>query len=85
MKPVRTPWTNSLYKLEGGTDENDLPIEKTHDADEHPVLVSTWEVSPQEAQEIVKGKRIQVIIWGEEHPPIAVILEGDADESDAKA
>jgi hypothetical protein len=75
MKPVRTAFTNMLFKLEGGTDENDLPAEKTHDADEKDVLVTTWEVTPQEAQEIVKGKRIELVVWGEEHPPVALRIE----------
>jgi hypothetical protein len=75
MKPVRTAFTNMLFKLEGGTDENDLPCEKTHDGDEKDVLVTTWEVTPQEAQEIVKGKRIELVVWGEEHPPVALRIE----------
>jgi len=75
VKPVRTAFTNVLFKLEGGSEENDLPAEKTHDADEKDVLVTTWEVSPQEATQIAKGKRIELIVWGEEHPPVALRVE----------
>lgn len=81
MRPVRSAFTNAIFKLEGGTDENDLPIEKTHDADENEILVSTWEVTPQEAQQIVKGKRIELVIWGTEHPAVALKVEEDEDEA----
>ena len=85
MKPVRTPWTNALYKLEGGSDENDLPLEKNHDADEHEILLSTWELTNEERKAVADGKRIEVIIWGEEHPPIALRVEEVEDGSEAKA
>lgn len=82
MKPVRTAFTNMVFKLQGGSDDNDLPVEKNHDADEKDILISTWYVSPQESQQIANGRRIELIVWGEEHPPVTLRLEEeDRDEA----
>lgn len=69
MRPRRTPSSNKVYRLVGGNEDNDLwvqagPMEGTNE----PVIASTWELSPEERQEIADGA-----VWGTAQPPVAVV------------
>jgi len=72
MDPIRTHASNVCFKLDGGTDENDLWIEKDVDLLDQPVLISTWEPTPGERALIAAGAAIELIVWGEGHPPVAI-------------
>lgn len=75
MKPVRTEHTSLTFKLAGGTEENDLPAEVMHDGGS-PVFCTTWELTEAEKDEIcMGGKRIQLLVWGRSHPPVALRIE----------
>jgi len=83
MKPIRTAFTNRLFKLEGGTEENDLPVEACEDEAENTILVSTWELSVDERLKIWKGAKVELLVWGTEHPPVAIRIANRENEQDA--
>jgi len=73
VKPARTPFTNRIYKLQGGTKENDLPVEMNVDVKDVPVMISTWvTLDEAERERLVSGAPIELIVWGEAHPPVAI-------------
>lgn len=77
MKPIRTVDTNSVFKLRGGTEENDLPLSRIHHEDGSITNCSTWELTDEERQAIAAGANIDLFVWGFNHPPVslAVFLE----------
>lgn len=75
MRPRRTPRSNTVLTLPGGNEDHDLFVEKATDTAEHPVFVSTWELSAPERVAIAAGARIDLIVWGEHHPPVALRIE----------
>lgn len=77
MKPVRTSKTTATYRLVGGTEENDLPVE-IGEEDGKPVLVSTWYLSEEERRRISIGKRVVLTVWGIHTPPVALSVEEES-------
>lgn len=74
MKPIRTPHTNAIYKLKGGTDENDLPVEQSLDESGNPCLVSTWQLDDEERAAIAQGGTISLCVWGDGTPPVSLAV-----------
>lgn len=74
MKPVTTPETNALYHLVGGTEENDLPVEKGNGPDEGPYTISEWVLTPPEREAIACGGRIQLMMRTHAVPPTAILV-----------
>jgi hypothetical protein len=74
MKPRRTHSSNAVLKLPGGTEDNDLWIEATHNSEDpaEPVLVSVWELAPEERELIAAGANIELAVHGSAHPPVAM-------------
>lgn len=70
MKPVRTKHTNQVFKLSGGTEENDLPVERVINRDGSITLRSTWVLNEYERQAIADGGNIDLVVWGAGHPPV---------------
>ncbi len=75
MKPTKTPLTNCIFKLPGGTDDNHLPVQVAVDQEHRPVLVSVWAPTEDERQAIARGANIELCIWGAEQPPVSLALE----------
>jgi hypothetical protein len=72
VKPIATPLTDLTFKLDGGTEENDLPV-TTYDKDlGGPCFGSTWAPSYEERLAIADGANIELIVWGDGHPPVAI-------------
>lgn len=74
MKPIRTPTTTTVFKLPGGTDENDLPAEIVIDQDGRLVLETAWQPTAAELEAIVNGAPVTLRVWGEQHPPVSVTV-----------
>lgn len=74
MKPIYTHHTNATYTLPGGNESNNLPINKTVSADGKKILISTWQLDDSERELISKKGVIELIIWGEGHPPVALAV-----------
>lgn len=73
MKPRRTVESNRVYRLAGGTEDNDLWVTVTEDVDGVACVASAWEPSPEERQAIADGANVGLVIWGLAHPPVAII------------
>lgn len=73
VKPRRTHESNRVYRLPGGTEDNDLWVTETFDSErpEQQVIVSVWEPSPEERAAIAAGANLELAVWGEQ-PPVAL-------------
>jgi len=71
MNPVQTDFNNRVFKLVGGTEDNDLPVQSTTINGE-TVSISTWELEEGELEDIIHSKRVELIVWGVGHPPVAL-------------
>lgn len=74
MKPRRTPESNRVFSLEGGTEDNDLWLEAMKCTDGAPKLVSVWEFNDEEREAIAAGAQIELHVWGNGHPPVALAV-----------
>lgn len=70
MKPRRTHRSTTVFRLEGGNEDNDLWVEPCED-DGTPVLSSVWEPSPAERAKIAAGENVELLVWGGQ-PPVAL-------------
>lgn len=76
MKPAQTPEVNAIFKLEGGDDSNNLPLQKATTVDGEAVLVSRWELTGEEREAVYNGALIRLVVWGTGTPPVALAVEG---------
>lgn len=82
MRSRRTPSSNFVYRLGGGTEDNDLHVQRAPAAEvgEHPdspvaglpAIVSVWEPSPEERAALACGANIELRVIGELQPPVSV-------------
>lgn len=72
MRPRRTPFTDCVFRLPGGTEDNDLWVARDTSEEGAPILRSTWQPSKKEREAIAAGENIELIIWDSSHPPVAV-------------
>lgn len=72
MKPRRTHDSNTVFRLVGGTEDNDLWAQQAVDANGSPVIATVWEPTLQERQAIASGENVELIVWGRTTPPVAV-------------
>jgi hypothetical protein len=72
MKPRRTHFTDRVFGLPGGTEDNDLWVYDLEDNDGNHLICSVWEPSPEERAAIASGENVRLIIWGRGLPPIAM-------------
>lgn len=72
MKPRRTVTSTNVYRLVGGTEDNDLWV-TTYAPDEGgPCIGSTWELSDEERAAIAAGANVELLVFGTAQPPVAV-------------
>lgn len=73
MKPRRTVFTDRVFALPGGTDDNDL---WTYVAatDNGPAIASVWVPTDEERAAIAAGENIRLIVFGTGMPPVALDL-----------
>jgi hypothetical protein len=72
VKPRRTVFSNKVFRLLGGNEDSDLWAKTGTDPDGDPVISTTWVPTDDERREIAAGHNIEVIVWGESHPAMAV-------------
>lgn len=77
MKPRRTHFSNMVFRLPGGTEDNDLWTYQGADTSGHVVTCSTWVPTDDERRAIADGANVEVILWSDEQPPIDVRLGTD--------
>lgn len=74
MKPRRTHTSNKVFRLVGGTEDNDLWVERAADVDGAMILISTWVPTFEERERIYNGENIALVVWGSGMPPVHVTL-----------
>lgn len=63
----------ALGRPQGMTDEECAPLSVFigNDVDRRPVVISCWKLTDEELAEVIRTRRVWVIIHGETMPPIA--------------
>lgn len=74
MKPRRTVVSNRVFRLPGGTEDNDLWVYADIDTRGEPVIRSTWVPTEDERKAIAEGQNIELVVWGAGHPPVNMQL-----------
>lgn len=72
MKPRRTVLSDTVFRLPGGNEDNDLWVTTYGEDQGGPCIGSTWELTDDERAAIAAGANIELIVWGTGHPPVAV-------------
>lgn len=72
MDPIRTPRSNTVLTLPGGTSANDLPASKGTDGQDRPMFESVWQPDELERTHLANGAPVILHVWGERHPPVSV-------------
>jgi hypothetical protein len=71
VKPRRTYDSNFVFRLLGGTEDNDLWVERRNSS-QGPMISSVWEPTKEERQAIAHGANLELFVWGDGHPPVAI-------------
>jgi hypothetical protein len=74
MKPRRTRYSNRVYRLEGGTEDNDLWVEENFE--EHTIR-SVWQLTDEERQKVADGQNVYLVCWGVQIP-VAIQRRGQS-------
>lgn len=74
MKPRRTVESTTVFRLVGGNEDNDLWVTQAVDNHGLPVIVSCWQPTADERQAIADGANLELVVWGEGTPPVAMGL-----------
>jgi hypothetical protein len=72
MKPRRTHFSNQVYRLPGGNEDNDLWVYVDRHEDGSPLVRSCWVPTDEERQAIAEGANVELVVWGLGHPPVAM-------------
>ena len=72
MKARRTHQTTRVFRLPGGTEDNDLWVYDLTDETGYHVIASVWEPSEEERQKIASGWNVRLFVWGDGIPPFAM-------------
>lgn len=79
MKARRTPSSNSVFRLPGGTEDNDLHVRRGVGLDTlveddpcagDPYVASVWEPDPEERAALATGSNVELVILGVGVPPL---------------
>lgn len=73
MKARRFHAANKVFRLEDGNEDNDLWVEQAISENSEPLLISVWELTPDERQRIANGENIALVVWGTGHPPVMLV------------
>lgn len=74
MRARRTHASNGVFALRGGNEDNDLWVQRAVDVNDNPVICSVWVPTPSERRRIARGENIELIVWGEGTPPVAMTV-----------
>lgn len=62
-----------VFRLTGGTEDNDLWLEKMEEAGK-TCLRSVWVPTPEERKLLAKDHNVELIVWGDSTPPVAIAV-----------
>jgi hypothetical protein len=72
LRPRRTHHSNQVFRLPGGNEDNDLWVENNGEQ-----LISVYVPTEEQRQAIADGGNILVCLWGQAHPPIALLVDDE--------
>jgi hypothetical protein len=72
VKPRRTVYSNAVFSLPGGNEDNDLWLMRDEHTDGSPLLRSCWVPTDEERKKIAEGANIELIVWGGGRPPVSM-------------
>lgn len=75
LKPRRTARSTGVIRLPGGTEDNDLWVERRTDDENNDVIFSTWELSDEQRKQVEEGGNITLCVWGVTTPPLAMLVD----------
>ncbi len=76
MTPVKfSGYTGVLQAPESMPDVMPLPFFRGEDTEGVPVVISCWELTESELQEVIKTKRVWLSVVGRSAPPVRVSAE----------
>lgn len=78
MKAMRTHLSNDVFCLAGGTEDNDLWVTRARTQSGERVICSTWVLTDEERDYIAKGGNIELVVWSDGHPPVAMRVTDNA-------
>lgn len=83
MRPISTRQTNGTLGPPPGmeADVDPLPVQR-FEREGLPVIVSTWELDEAELAEIARSRRLELHVWGQIHPPVALAVAAEIGEED---
>jgi hypothetical protein len=70
LRPRRTHDSNTVWRLAGGTEDNDLWAQNLPDGR----VISTWVPTDEQRARIAAGANIDLCVWGGQ-PPVALFLD----------
>jgi hypothetical protein len=76
VKAKKTEYSETVLRLPGGTEKNDLwfyPMEVQDEVLGRTIAIcSVWVPTHEERERIANGENVRLICWSEGHPPVAM-------------
>lgn len=72
MKPRRTHYSNQVFGLPGGNEDNDLWVMLDQHETGTPLIRSCWVPTDEERAAIAAGSNIELVVWGPGHPAVSM-------------
>jgi hypothetical protein len=74
MRPRRTPDSDAVFRLPGGTEDNDLFVSRGLDAAGAPYIESVWDLDGEERAAIAAGATVELRVYGAGTPPVSLAV-----------
>ena len=75
MIPTHFKEENFTFTKPESMDDNEcgpLPVHKGEDTDGYPVIISSWQLTPEEMEEIKTTGKVWLVITGTRMPPVNI-------------
>jgi hypothetical protein len=72
MRARRTENTTRVFRLPGGTEDNDLWVYDIDDDEGNNIIASVWVPTEHEREAIANGWNVRLLSWGTSIPPYAL-------------
>jgi hypothetical protein len=83
MRPRRTPETTVVFRLRGGTEDNDLWTSRGT-TDGMPWIESVWELDDDERAAIAAGGTVELRVYMDVTPPVSLAIGPSLEERRTK-